>query len=97
MLDSKTLKEKFAPTIKVVEVKEWDDEVKIKRLTVKETDEYISVKKEKGDIPALYTAVSFCLVEPKMSADELMQLNEASLPGVEEIFTHLNEISKTKK
>ncbi|TLP41037.1 hypothetical protein [Arcobacter arenosus] len=97
MVDLKDLKSNFPIEEKKVNVDSWKGEVKIKRLTLEETSRYYQIQKNEGSISGMIQAVSDCLVEPKISVEELKSLNESSFKGVEEIFGFLMEFSNEKK
>ena len=97
MIDLKTIEKKFQTQEKVIEVKAWEGKVKIKKLTIEETNSFLNTRETDGGIAGIIQAVSFCLVEPKIEVSELNTLGESAFKGVEEIFQALNEFSNPKK
>lgn len=97
MIDLNSLQKKFPSTEKKVKIEAWDGEVRIKRLTLAETNNFMRVQQEDGMIAGMVEAVASCLVEPQITVQELSGLNEEAFKGIDEIFKSLNEFSETKK
>ena len=113
MLSKSNLKKKYARETKEIEVKAWDGSVEIRKLTIKEENDVramlmnnatpAEMVDNKIEISvallneANVLAVSYCLVNPSMSAEDLNGLNSDAFDGVNEIKTALDEWSKPKK
>lgn len=113
MLDKNALLGKFKRNEKTIQVKAWGDEVKIQQLSIKEKSEIEALiygnatpkELEKGsfkiDIKLLMAsrmkAVSYSLVEPLMSVDDLESLIGEASEGINEIYKEIEEYNVPKK
>lgn len=90
---------------KVVNIKAWGGEVKIRPLTIAERNEVINLLQKDGDInnakiasliEAQVLTAHFALVEPKISPDELKALPEKAFEGVKEICEEVDRLNVKK-
>lgn len=108
MLKKKSLLDRFKLEEKEINVKAWDDKVKIRKLTIAESTKVNAIlsdgaePKEDGKffIPmdrlkrAQVATVAFALVEPKISAEELESLSDEAHEGVAEIYNQVITFDK---
>lgn len=99
MLDKKTLFQQFGKADRIIHVEAWDADVKIRDFSVEERKKIISemikspISKD-GDTQINYAdaleakllAVSMALVEPKLTVNDLRQLSEKAMDGINEIY-----------
>jgi len=97
VINFKDVQAKYKTEEKTIKVKAWDGEVKIKKLTIEETNTFLNIQKNDGGVAGIVQAVSSCLVEPEITANEINELDESAFEGVNEIYKALNEFSKPKK
>ena len=113
MLDKSALLDKFKRNEKTLKVKAWGGEVVIQQLSIKEkseiesmiygnaTPEQLRDGTYKIDMNALISsrlkAVSYCLVEPKLSVDDLETLTGDASEGINEVYKAIEEFNAPKK
>lgn len=112
-MTKKELLEKFKPETKEIEVKAWGANVSIKKLTIKEANDVQSMLMNNATTEELQTgkleisvgklqqsqwlAVSYALVEPKLTIDEISGLSTDGQLGIAEIYEALQAWDKPKK
>ena len=113
MLNKEMLLGKFERKQKTIKVKAWGGEVVIQQLSIKEKSEieamiYGNATPEelregtfKIDMNALVAsrikAVSYALVEPKLSIEDLESLTGEAGEGINEVHSALEELNTPKK
>lgn len=105
MLKLQNIKENFSAEEKVVNVKAWGGEVKIRPLTIAERNEVIATMQKDGAqekvgladfIAAQIKTAHFALVDPKISEEELKALPERAFEGVKEICDEVEKLNAKK-
>lgn len=99
----------FALKEKVVKIKAWDGEVKIRELTTKQRSEIIEIMQgdslldEKGSslklsnlIKAQILTAHYGLVDPALSIKDIENLSESAFEGIKEINEAIESLSKKK-
>lgn len=111
MLNKDALLDKFTSQTKVVLIDSVDDEVKIKKLTIAQRQEVNDVlfgdekigKAGKVDVgitnynKAAKLAVSYGLVEPKLSIRDIEKLDDSANDFINEVFNAIQEFDEPKK
>lgn len=112
MLDKTSLIEKFSSQTKSVAIESIGDEVKIKKLTIAQRQEVnetlfgtstIQKAGKQIDIEvarynkAAKLAVSYGLVEPKLSLRDIEKLDEDAEQFINEVFNAIQEFDEPKK
>lgn len=109
MLELKNLQEIYKTKEKVVTIKAWGGDVKIKELTTKQRSEIVEVMQgdsqidEKGAglklsnlTKAQVLTAHYALVEPAMSIKDIENLSESAFEGIKEINDEVEKLSKKK-
>ena len=110
LLSKDDILKKFVTDEKVIDVKAWGGKVKIRKLTMKEKAEINELmlsdatqeELEKGQVRIAISkmaevkmrAVAYALVEPRLSYNELRQLDGAAMEGVDEIYEELEKFDQ---
>ncbi len=83
----------------VFEVPSWNSEVVVRELTIAESQVYYQMIKDGKNIEDIVKYACNCtMVEPKMFTDEEMKnLNTVGIAGLNEIFSNIPVIGKTKE
>lgn len=113
MIEKNALLEKFKRNQKKIKVKAWGEEVVIQQLSVKEKSEVESFilgdatpeELRNGTfkigmaaaIESRILAVSYALVEPKMSVEDLNSLDASASEGLGEIYQAIEDFNTPKK
>lgn len=109
MLSLDDIKSNFALNERVVKIKAWSGEVKLRDLNTAEYNQILSVAgvsasddklKNELDIAKLVKSQMLCaslaLVEPKLSLKEIESLNKEAFAGISEIYSLVMEGAKKK-
>ncbi|MCR8685219.1 hypothetical protein [Campylobacter ureolyticus] len=107
MLELKDLQTNFAVKEKVIKIKAWNGEVKIRELTTKERSQIVEVMQgdsiidEKGSTlklsnltKAQILTAHYGLVEPSLSTKDIESLSESAFEGIKEINEAIEGLSK---
>jgi len=112
MLDKNSLLDKFTSQTKVILIDSVDDEVKIKKLTIAQRQEVNDIlfgdaKMAKAgksiDVgitnynKAAKLAVSYGLVEPKLSLRDIEKLDDSANDFINEVFNAIQDFDEPKK
>lgn len=83
----------------VFEVPSWNSEVVVRELTIAESQVYYQMIKDDNNIEDIVKYACNCtMVEPQMFTDEEMKnLNAVGISGLNEIFSNIPVIGKTKE
>lgn len=99
-LDRNELLKQITVKQEVFEVPSWNNaEVTMRQLTIAETTKYIQMIKDKKPIEdAIKYACQCSMIEPEFFSDEeLKNLNQEGIMGINEIFANIPTIGKTKE
>lgn len=99
-LDRNELLKQITVKQEVFEVPSWNNaEVTMRQLTIAETTKYIQMIKDKKPIEdAIKYACQCSMIEPKFFTDEeLKNLNQEGIMGINEIFANIPTIGKSKE
>ncbi len=111
MLDRKNLLSGFTLDEKTIKVKAWeslgDNEVKVRKLSVKESSEINSILFDGAEPKdgqylvqidklkkAQIATVNYALVEPSLTRNELERLSDEAHEGIAEIYTEVMNFDK---
>lgn len=112
MLDKDALLEKFTSQTKTVHIEAVGDEVKIKKLTIAQRQEVNDIlfgnaviQKTGKNVEvgitnynkAAKVAVSYGLVEPKLTLRDIEKLDDTAADFINEVFNALQEFDEPKK
>lgn len=112
MLDKESLLDKFTSQTKTVMIESVSDEVKIKKLTIAQRSEVNEVLFGEAKIQkagknievgvtnynkAAKIAVSYGLIEPKLTLREIEKLDDTAEGFINEVFNALQEFDEPKK
>lgn len=97
MLDLQAIQKQCQTSQTTLNVEAWKGDVKIRQLTVAQSAEVVELSSKGQHVQAMVRGVSFSLVEPVISFQDLSELSGDAFEGIREINEALGKLNEPKK